>query len=105
MQLGDLGAEVVKVERPGAGDDSRSFAPPWQGDQAAYFLSINRNKKGVAIDLKTAAGRDLLWRLIDVSDVLVENFRPGAMDRLRSEARRVGKACVSTCGSRWAPSH
>lgn len=82
MQLGDLGAEVIKVERPGAGDDSRAFAPPWQGDQSAYFLSINRNKQGVAIDLKSAAGRDLLWRLIAVSDVLVENFRPGAMDRL-----------------------
>src|SRR5690606_32019145 len=89
--------------RPGAGDDSRSFAPPWQGDQAAYFLSINRNKKGVAIDLKTAAGRDLLWRLIDVSDVLVENFRPGAMDRLglgweAVRARRPGLVYASISG-------
>lgn len=82
MQLGDLGAEVVKVERPGEGDDARAFAPPWQGDQSAYFLSINRNKRGIAVDLKCEAGRALLWRLIDVSDVLVENFRPGAMDRL-----------------------
>ena len=82
MQLADLGAEVIKVERPGAGDDSRSFAPPYQGDQSAYFLSINRSKRGVAIDLKSERGREILWRLIAESDVLVENFRPGAMDRL-----------------------
>jgi len=82
MQLADLGADVIKVERPGAGDDSRAFAPPYQGDQSAYFLSINRSKRGVAIDLKSERGRDLLWRLIAESDVLVENFRPGAMDRL-----------------------
>ena len=70
------------MERPGAGDDSRSFAPPYQGDQSAYFLSINRSKRGVAIDLKSERGREILWRLIAESDVLVENFRPGAMDRL-----------------------
>jgi crotonobetainyl-CoA:carnitine CoA-transferase CaiB-like acyl-CoA transferase len=82
MQLGDLGAEVIKIERPGEGDDARAFAPPFQGDQAAYFLSVNRNKKSVTLDLKTADGKDLLWKLIDKSDILVENFRPGAMDRL-----------------------
>ena len=82
MQLGDLGAEVIKVERPGEGDDTRSFAPPFQGDQAAYFLSVNRNKKSITLDMKSEAGKEVLWRLINVSDVLVENFRPGAMDRL-----------------------
>src|SRR5215831_5149958 len=82
MQLGDLGAEVIKVERPGEGDDTRSFAPPFQGDQAAYFLSVNRNKKSMTLDMKSPRGKEVLWRLIDVSDVLVENFRPGAMDRL-----------------------
>src|ERR1051326_4772049 len=82
MHLGDLGAEVIKVERPGEGDDTRSFAPPFQGDQAAYFLSVNRNKKSITLDMKSEAGREVLWRLIDTSDVLVENFRPGAMDRL-----------------------
>jgi crotonobetainyl-CoA:carnitine CoA-transferase CaiB-like acyl-CoA transferase len=82
MQLGDLGAEVIKVERPGEGDDTRSFAPPFQGDQAAYFLSVNRNKKSITLDMKSKAGKEVLWRLINVSDVLVENFRPGAMDRL-----------------------
>ena len=82
MQLGDLGAEVIKVEQPGKGDDTRAFAPPYQGDQAAYFLSVNRNKKSIALDMKSEAGKEVLWRLIDKSDILVENFRPGAMDRL-----------------------
>ncbi|HWE17211.1 MAG TPA: CoA transferase [Hyphomicrobiaceae bacterium] len=82
MQLGDLGAEVIKVEQPGKGDDTRAFAPPYQGDQAAYFLSVNRNKKSITLDMKSEAGKEVLWRLIDKSDILVENFRPGAMDRL-----------------------
>jgi formyl-CoA transferase len=82
MLLGDLGAEVIKVEQPGKGDDTRAFAPPYQGDQAAYFLSVNRNKKSITLDMKSEAGKEVLWRLIDKSDILVENFRPGAMDRL-----------------------
>jgi crotonobetainyl-CoA:carnitine CoA-transferase CaiB-like acyl-CoA transferase len=82
MLLGDLGAEVIKVERPGEGDDTRAFAPPFQGDQAAYFLSINRNKKSMTLDMKSERGKEVLWRLVDRSDVLVENFRPGAMERL-----------------------
>jgi crotonobetainyl-CoA:carnitine CoA-transferase CaiB-like acyl-CoA transferase len=82
MQLGDLGAEVIKVERPVEGDDTRAFAPPYQGDEAAYFLSVNRNKKSITLDMKSEQGREVLWRLIEKSDVLVENFRPGAMDRL-----------------------
>jgi crotonobetainyl-CoA:carnitine CoA-transferase CaiB-like acyl-CoA transferase len=82
MQLGDMGAEVIKVEQPGKGDDTRAFAPPYQGDQAAYFLSVNRNKKSITLDMKSEAGKAVLWRLIDKADILVENFRPGAMDRL-----------------------
>ena len=82
MLLGDLGAEVIKVERPGEGDDTRAFAPPFQGDQAAYFLSINRNKKSITLDMKSERGKEILWRLVDLSDVMVENFRPGAMERL-----------------------
>jgi crotonobetainyl-CoA:carnitine CoA-transferase CaiB-like acyl-CoA transferase len=82
MLLGDLGAEVIKVERPGEGDDTRAFAPPFQGDQAAYFLSVNRNKKSITLDMKNEQGKEILWRLLDLSDVLVENFRPGAMERL-----------------------
>jgi len=103
MQLGDLGAEVIKVERPGEGDDTRAFAPPFQGDQAAYFLSVNRNKKSMTLDMKSARGKEVLWRLIEVSDVLVENFRPGAMDRLglgyaAVKARRPGMIYCSISG-------
>ena len=82
MQLGDLGAEVVKVEQPIKGDDTRAFAPPFQGDEAAYFLSVNRNKKSITLDMKTPSAKEVLWQLIEKSDILVENFRPGAMDRL-----------------------
>ena len=57
MQLGDLGAEVIKVEQPGKGDDTRAFAPPYQGDQAAYFLSVNRNKKSITLDMKSDRGQ------------------------------------------------
>ena len=78
MQLGDLGADVIKIERPGEGDDTRAFAPPFQGDQAAYFLSVNQNKKSVTLDLKSPEGKELLWKVIEKSDVLVENFRHGA---------------------------
>ena len=82
MQLGDLGAEVIKVERPGEGDDTRAFAPPFQGDQAAYFLSVNRNKKSITLDMKSEPARRCSGASSSVADVLVENFRPGAMDRL-----------------------
>ena len=59
MQLGDLGAQVIKVEQPGKGDDTRAFAPPYQGEEAAYFLSVNRNKKSITLDMKSEAD----WRL------------------------------------------
>jgi formyl-CoA transferase len=103
MQLGDLGAEVIKVEQPGKGDDTRAFAPPYQGEEAAYFLSVNRNKKSITLDMKSAAGKEVLRRLIDVSDILVENFRPGAMDRLgfgfaAVHARRPGLIYCSISG-------
>jgi crotonobetainyl-CoA:carnitine CoA-transferase CaiB-like acyl-CoA transferase len=82
MILADLGAEVIKLENPIGGDDTREWAPPYQGDQSAYFLSINRNKRGIAVDLKTDAGREIAVCLADGADVLVENFRPGAAARL-----------------------
>jgi crotonobetainyl-CoA:carnitine CoA-transferase CaiB-like acyl-CoA transferase len=82
MFLGDLGAEVAKVEQPGVGDDTRGWGPPFIGDESAYFISINRNKKSVTIDLKSADGQDLLRRLTQRADVLIENFRPGTMERM-----------------------
>ncbi|MEU1474419.1 CoA transferase [Streptomyces sp. NPDC005760] len=83
MLLADLGAEVVKVERPGAGDETRAWHPPADQDgTSTYFLSVNRNKRSVVLDLTTGAGLDRARSLIAESDVLVENFRPGTMDRL-----------------------
>jgi len=81
MLLGDLGADVVKVERPGTGDDTRGWGPPFVGEDAAYFLSLNRNKRSVVIDLGTEDGRAVARRLALASDVVVENFRPGLMRR------------------------
>jgi formyl-CoA transferase len=82
MFLGDLGAEVVKVEQPGVGDDTRGWGPPFVGGESAYFLCINRNKKSTTIDLKRQDGIDLIRRLAGSADVLIENFRPGTMERL-----------------------
>ncbi len=82
MLLADLGAEVVKVERPGVGDDTRAWGPPWRGDQSTYFASVNRNKESVTVDLGTDAGRAQARQLAARADVLVENFKPGAFDRM-----------------------
>lgn len=82
MFLGDLGAEVVKIEQPGVGDDTRGWGPPFAGGESAYFLCINRNKKSVTVDLKSAEGIALIRRLAEKADVLVDNFRPGTMRRL-----------------------
>jgi crotonobetainyl-CoA:carnitine CoA-transferase CaiB-like acyl-CoA transferase len=84
MYLGDLGARVVKVEHPDGGDDTRAFGPPFVGSppESTYFLSVNRNKQSIAIDMKNAEGRALVQRLAERADVLLENFRPGALDRL-----------------------
>lgn len=82
MFLGDMGAEIAKVEQPGVGDDSRGWGPPFIGQESAYFLAINRNKKSLAIDIKSNRGAELVRRLACKADVLIENFRPGTMDRL-----------------------
>jgi crotonobetainyl-CoA:carnitine CoA-transferase CaiB-like acyl-CoA transferase len=83
MVLGDLGATVIKVERPDGGDDTRSWGPPYDANgDATYFLAINRNKHSVALDLSTPPGRHRAEELIAQADVVVENFRPGVMDRL-----------------------
>ncbi|XP_045900860.1 succinate--hydroxymethylglutarate CoA-transferase isoform X6 [Micropterus dolomieu] len=82
MILGDLGAEVIKVERPGAGDDTRAWAPPFVGTESAYFLSINRNKKSISVDLKHPRGAHIIQELAGVCDVLVENYLPGKLQQM-----------------------
>ena len=82
MFLGDLGAEVVKVEQPGAGDDTRGWGPPFAGGESAYYLSINRNKQSLTLDLKSKRAAEVLRELAKVADVIIENFRPGTMERL-----------------------
>jgi crotonobetainyl-CoA:carnitine CoA-transferase CaiB-like acyl-CoA transferase len=78
--LGDHGAEVVKIEPP-QGDETRGWGPPFLGETASYFIGVNRNKRGMAIDLTQAAGRELLLRLLAEADVLVENFKPGTLEK------------------------
>ncbi len=85
MILADLGAEVVKVERPDGGDDARSFGPPFVAGESTYFQSVNRSKQSLTLDLKQQLGKDVLWRLIAGADVLVENFRPGTMEEFGFE--------------------
>lgn len=93
MMMADLGARIIKVESPKGGDDTRGWGPPFVGDsdeqQSTYFLSCNRNKESITLDLKSEAGRATLRRLLQSADVLVENFRPGTLDRLGFDAATV----------------
>ena len=82
MMLGDYGADVVKIELPGTGDDTRHWAPPFIGDESAYFLTINRNKRSVTLNLRHEHGKQILMELVKEADVVVENFTPGVVDRL-----------------------
>lgn len=96
MLLGDLGAEIIKVEPPG-GDQTRTWAPPYINGISAYFLSVNRNKKSLALDLKKPEGLEVLRRLVADADVLIENFRPGTMERLGmsyEEARKINPKII-----------
>lgn len=92
MMLGDMGARVIKVESPGKGDDTRGWGPPFVGpehDIATYFLSCNRNKESITLDLKSDDGKDVLTEMIAKSDVLLENFRTGVLDRLGFSMERI----------------
>jgi len=82
MLLADMGARVIKIEQPGRGDDTRGWGPPFLEHESAYFLSVNRNKESLALDLRSAAAKAVIPRLLERTDVIVENFRPGAMARL-----------------------
>ncbi|XP_073095176.1 succinyl-CoA:glutarate CoA-transferase isoform X9 [Manis javanica] len=82
MNLGDLGAEVIKVERPGAGDDTRTWGPPFVGTESTYFLSVNRNKKSIAVNIKDPKGVKIIKELAAVSDVFVENYVPGKLSTM-----------------------
>jgi CoA:oxalate CoA-transferase len=82
MLLGDMGAEIIKIERPDGGDDTRGFGPPYLNGESAVFLSINRNKKSVTLNLKHPEGKRVLTQLVERADVLVENFRTGTMASL-----------------------
>lgn len=112
MFLGDLGAEVVKVENPITGDDTRSWGPPFAGGESAYFLCVNRNKKSITLDLKTPDGIELLRRLALEADVLLENFRPGTLTAwgldeadLMKQNPRLIYASLSAFGSTGPLSH
>jgi formyl-CoA transferase len=79
MMLGDLGAEIIRVERPGVGDETRHWGPPWAGEQSAYYLCTNRNKKSITVDLKKKDGQEIIRRLARRCDILLENFLPGSL--------------------------
>jgi crotonobetainyl-CoA:carnitine CoA-transferase CaiB-like acyl-CoA transferase len=82
MMLGDMGAEIIKVEMPKVGDEARHYGPPFQEGESSYFLSVNRNKRSMTLNLKSDRGKEILRELVKRSDVLVENFRPGTMEDL-----------------------
>jgi len=103
MLMADMGAKVIKVEPPPLGDDSRQWGPPFIGDISTYFLSVNRNKQSLGLNLKSAEGQRILWKLIERADVLIENFRPGVLDKLGFGYDAVSKAnprtvCCSISG-------
>lgn len=81
MMLGDMGATVIKVEHPGDGDDTRRFGPPYIAGESAYYLGLNRNKYGITLDFGTPEGKERLLDLVKGADILVQNFRPGSLDR------------------------
>ncbi len=104
--LGDMGAEVIKVEPPGAGDDTRSWGPPFVGDESAYFLGINRNKRSITLNMAAKAGQEILAKLIQQCDVLVENFKAGTLEKwgftsdwLEQNAPRVIRCSITGYGT------
>lgn len=91
MKLGDMGAEVIKIEQPGKGDDTRTWGPPFVNGESAYFLAVNRNKKSLTLDIKSKEGKEIIRKLLQRSDVVVENFRAGVMEKLGFGYKQVKK--------------
>ena len=91
MLLGDLGAEIIKVEMPGKGDETRAWGPPFVEGESTYYLSINRNKKSITVDMKSEKGREILLKLAAECDVIIENFLPGTVERLGVDYESVRK--------------
>ncbi len=83
MMLADFGAEVIKVEMPGRGDDTRGYGPPFIEGESCYFMSVNRNKKSITLNLKSPEGMEVLLKLARQADVIIENFRPGTTRKLK----------------------
>jgi len=106
MMLGDMGADVIKVEPPGTGDDTRTWGPPFVGGEAAYFLGLNRNKRSITLNMAAPAGQEILAALIAKSDVLVENFKVGTLEKwgfsnewLQQHAPRVVRCSITGYGA------
>jgi crotonobetainyl-CoA:carnitine CoA-transferase CaiB-like acyl-CoA transferase len=106
MTLGDMGADVIKVEPVGSGDDTRAWGPPFVGGESAYFLGVNRNKRSVTLNMASKPGQEILARLIRTSDVLVENFKAGTLERwgfaaawFEAEAPQVVRASITGYGT------
>jgi formyl-CoA transferase len=106
QMLGDMGADVIKVEPPGSGDDTRTWGPPFAGGESAYFLGVNRNKRSLTLDMGVKAGQDVLAQLVKKADVLVENFKLGTLEKwgitngwLEGHAPRVVRCSITGYGS------
>ena len=111
MILGDMGADVIKVEPP-SGDDTRAWGPPHAGGEAAYYLGINRNKRGIVLDLSNEEGRAMLADLIQGCDVLIENYKLGTLDKwglgddwLRAHAPQVVRCSITGYGQKGPKAH
>ena len=101
MMLADMGAEVIKVEMPGKGDDSRAF-PPYINDESVYFMNMNRNKKGITLNLKAEEGKEIFRKLVKEVDILIENYRPGTMEKMGlgyEELKKINPKLVYGCVS------
>jgi succinate---hydroxymethylglutarate CoA-transferase len=98
MLLADMGADVIKVERPGAGDDTRAWGPPFVGNESAYYLGVNRNKRSVTLDIGSEEGRQVLARLIPKADIVLDNFKIGTLERWGFDADWFDANARRRCG-------